>query len=377
MGLAGTRLAFKHGKFWYRHRIKDGVKDKHEDFGSDIKVAKKRAAALNNPTGSYGTVAYWAPLFLADFRLQVKNGDRSQRTFDDYSGYLADGTEIGPDGKERDARGPLLIFFGRMQVQDIRPNHVQSYLDAQEKLGRPVQGNREKACLSSLLSWLLVREDSPIKVNPCMRVSGVKRNEESKRDRYVTHDEFREVFEVATRSERLLMELTYRTLQRPESDIVKWTTAHLAFVDGVRVLSFRQNKTKRLHQVALSESLQKLLPAPSKVVQLAERRNPEPIVRRRDGGFYTYDGLNNMLRRSIAAANVRRAARGIAPMESFGFRDLKGKGATDMYFIDKVPIEQIQQLLGHADSKTTEIYIKARWRHTAQPNNVSLAGNKA
>src|SRR6185312_7480890 len=102
--------------------------------------------------------------------------------------------------------------------------------------------------------------------------SGVVRNEESRRERYVTHDEFREVFTVATRSERMLMELTYRTLQRPESDIVRWTTHNIRFVDGERVLSFRQNKTKRLHQVALSESLQKLLPTPSKVVQLAERR---------------------------------------------------------------------------------------------------------
>ncbi|QOR55233.1 MAG: hypothetical protein SHS37scaffold220_2 [Phage 67_12] len=341
MGLAGTRLAFKRGKFWYRHR----VTDRHEDFGSDIKIAKKRAAALNNPTGSYGTVVYWAPLFLAEFKIRVTNGDRSQRTLDDYTTYFTED-------------GPLLIFFGAMQVQDIKPTHVQSYLNAQEKLARPVQGNREKACLSSLLSWLLVREDSPIKVNPCMRLSGVVRNTESKRDRYVTHDEYREVFAVATRSERLLMEITYRTLQRPESDIIKWTTHNLKHVDGRRALSFKQNKTGRLHQVFLTPELEKLLPAPEKVVSLADRRNAEPLVRKLNGKFYTYTGLYGMLQRSIATANARRAARGLAPMESFGYRDLKGKGATDMYFIDKVPIEGIQQLLGHADSKTTEIYIK-------------------
>jgi hypothetical protein len=88
-------------------------------------------------------------------------------------------------------------------------------------------------------------------------------------------------------------------------------------------------------------------------------------VKRLDGGFYTYDGLSSMLKRSIETANVRRKARGIEPMKSFGFRDLKGKGATDMYFLAKVPIEQIQQLLGHASKTTTEIYIKQRWRETA------------
>ena len=70
---------------------------------------------------------------------------------------------------------------------------------------------------------------------------------------------------------------------------------------------------------------------------------------------------------------MRRKARGIEPMESFGFRDLKGKGATDMYYLAKVPLPQIQQLLGHANQTTTEIYIKARWRETAEPNMVVMA----
>jgi integrase len=58
-------------------------------------------------------------------------------------------------------------------------------------------------------------------------------------------------------------------------------------------------------------------------------------------------------------------------MPSFGYRDLKGKGATDMW-LEGVPIEQIQLLCGHADKGTTEIYIKARWRETATPNMVSV-----
>jgi hypothetical protein len=90
------------------------------------------------------------------------------------------------------------------------------------------------------------------------------------------------------------------------------------------------------------------------------------------GGCYTYDDLSSMLKRSIETANVRRAARGVAPMAPVGYRDLKGKGLTDMYCIDQVSITQIQQLLGHSSATTTEIYIKARWRETAQPKRVSL-----
>jgi hypothetical protein len=34
-------------------------------------------------------------------------------------------------------------------------------------------------------------------------------------------------------------------------------------------------------------------------------------VKKLDGGFYTYDGLSSMLKRSIETANVRRKARGL------------------------------------------------------------------
>ena len=97
-----------------------------------------------------------------------------------------------------------------------------------------------------------------------------------------------------------------------------------------------------------------------------------PLVATLKGEHYTYDGISSMLRRSIAVANVRRKARGIDALESFGYRDLKGKGATDMYYIARLPIEDIQQLPGHANKTTTEIYIKQRWRETAEPNMVVM-----
>lgn len=43
-------------------------------------------------------------------------------------------------------------------------------------------------------------------------------------------------------------------------------------------------------------------------------------------------------------------------------------------WLSGVPIEEIQLLCGHDDSHTTEIYVKQRWRETATPNKVDLAG---
>lgn len=361
LGLAGTRLTFKRGKFWYRHR---GKPERWEDLGADLDAAKKRASRYNDPGEAYGTVAYWMAEFLADFRAKVKAGQRSQRTLDDYIAQA----ELGKDGH----RPPLLIFFGDMFPEDIRPAHVQAYLDRGAEDGRPVPANRERACLSSMLSWLLQRDDCPpaLKVNPCMRGSGVKRNPEAKRERYVDHAEYREVFACAGRAVRLMMELTYRTLQRPDSDILRWDRREVVKVrDSKRVLDFKQGKSKRRMIIAFSADLDALIPAETKVVKLHEA---DPIVRTLDGTFYTYSGLSSMLKRAIAAANKKRQAAGRPLIPSFGFRDLKGKGATDMWLAG-VPIEQIQLLCGHADKTTTEIYVKARWRESVAPNGLQVS----
>jgi hypothetical protein len=75
--------------------------------------------------------------------------------------------------------------------------------------------------------------------------------------------------------------------------------------DGRRKLDFIQNKTGRQHKIALTPALDELIPRPVGNV----RQLREPLVKKLDGGFYTYDGLSSMLKRSIEAANVRRKPR--------------------------------------------------------------------
>lgn len=345
------RTYVRAGTFYYAHRDTG----KWENLGKDHAAACRRADHYNDPTGTYGTMSWFFDQFIINCEQRQAAGDMAKRTVDDYRGAL----------------GYLKPYFGHMLPTAIGPHHVTDYLDIGLKTGRPVRANREKAALSSCLSWMLRNNYGSLKVNPCLQASGVVRNEESPRERYVTHDEYREVWEVATRGERLLMELTYRTLQRPESDIILWTTENLVQEGERRVLAFRQNKTKRVLRVALTDNLEVLLPKGGNVVHLHAK--PEPLLHTRTGGFYRYDSLYTMLQRSIATANVRRKARGVAEMERFGFRDLKGKGATDMWLAGE-PIERIQALCGHAKASTTEIYIKARWRETVEPNAQKIVG---
>lgn len=358
------RVYLRSGTYYYAHR--DG---KWENLGKELDAAARKARLINDPDSRHGTLLYALDLFLEDCerRVALKSTVRgvklAPRTLKDYRDSI--GTDAEPSA--------LRAYLGRdMAPHELTSEKVQRYLTINAADGRPRRANMDRATLSAAYSWMLAQSSAyPLLVsNPCLKSSGVRRNPESKRERYVTHDEYRKVYAAATRSERLLMELTYRTLQRPESDIVTWdmsvvTTDH----EGRRFLAFRQNKTQTRMRIALSPELEALLPTrtPGNVLKLRE-----PLVRRLDGESYTYSGLNSMLHRTIKKINKSRSEAGLEPILPFGYRDLKGKGATDMYYIAKVPIEEIQQLLGHASKTTTEIYIKQRWREAAAPNSVAV-----
>lgn len=356
------RVYPKHGAFYYVHP--DG---RWERLGTDKDAANAKASIYNDPEGLHGTLSYWLDMFIADgerrvaLKSKVKGVKLSQRTLDDYA--EAFGTRENP--------GPVREYWAPPRTPlDVTTDQVQQFLRDEAEAGRPTQGNRRRAALSACFGWLL-REGhvAGLKINPCLRGAGVQRNPEYKRERYVPHDEYNEVYGCANRAVRLMMALTYRTLQRPESDIMLWDRREVVKArDGKRVLEFVQNKTGRPMVIAFSPELDELIP-PDVIVKL---HTPDPLVRRLDGGFYSYDGLCSMLKKAIKAANVKREADARAPISSFGFRDLKGKGATDMWLAG-TPIEQIQALLGHANKTTTEIYVKQRWKEAAQPNTVRTA----
>lgn len=339
------RVYASHGAFYYVHRA-----GRWEKLGTDIAKANERAKLYNDSRGEFGTMIYWLDMFIVDCEARVKAGKLAKRTLEDYA---------------RDIKQLKICFKPPLSPLEIEPSDVQAYLDLGAKDGRPVRANREKACLSACLSWLIrTGKVDNLKINPCMRASGIKRNPESKRERYVSHDEYHDVFAEAPLQVQAMMELTYRTLQRPESDIIYWTLANLPTKDGKRIIRNKQNKTGKTVDIEIAPDLEPLIDSLVGDIPKIGR----PLVCTRVGQQYTYDGLSSMLKRAIAAANKTRLAKGnTVKISSFGFRDLKGKGATDMWQAG-VPIEQIQMLLGHEDKTTTEIYIKQRWRETATSN---------
>lgn len=339
------RMYIRSGTAYYAHRDTG----KWENLGKDITAARKRADHYNDPTGTYGTMRWFLDQFIVHLEQRVAANDLAQRTLDDY----------------RDTLPQLKAFFGDMLPTEVRGEDVARYLEIGAANNRPVRANRERATLSSCMSWMCRSTMGGLQINPCMRHAGVVRNAEAARERYVTNEEYLAVYWRAPPTVKLLMELTYRTLQRPESDIIRWTASALRNKAAERVLHFRQGKTGRLVDILVAGRLEEVLDqAVGEVPQLRQ-----PIVHRRDGDDYTYKGISSMLRRVIV--KVRKEVPALADMDSFGFRDLKGKGATDMWLAG-VEISRIQLLCGHAKASTTEIYIKARWRETAKPNATEI-----
>lgn len=330
-----------HGALWYVHR--DGT---WEHLGTDVGEAKRKANAYNDPGASFGTMTYYLDLFLAACDKRVTAGGMAARTRDDY---------------KRDSE-PLKKFFGKLAPGQVTSKSVQDYLDLGAELNRAVRANRERACLSACLSWLIrTDENCGLKVNPCMRASGVKRNKEKKREVYVEDTWFRAVYDLAPKSVRGFMMLVYRTLQRPD-DIMGWSAKNIVHKDGKRVLRNDQGKTGTIVDIAIDAELDAVI----RELQGAVPSISQPWIHTLKGDPYTYDGLCAIFKR--VQVKVRKS---IPTMPTWGFQDLKGKGATDMWQ-SGVPIEQIQLLCGHRDKQTTEIYIKARWRETATPNSLKI-----
>lgn len=345
------RVYAKHGAFYYHHPAPD---ERWEHLGHDVEKAKRRAGEIaHGMADGFGTVAYYLDEFIKACRARVKLKDLSERTLEDYIDNLP----------------YLKTYFGKMYPVGVEAPNVAEYLDTMKEAGRGVRGNREKACLSACFTWMKRKGHGGVKTNPCI---GVKRNRETKRERYVEDDEMRATLAHAPVQVQALAELVYRTLQRPE-DIIHWTKNNLVDrrVDGnvVKVIRNKQGKTGAMVDIEVTPQIEAALSRTK-----SGKVSGMTLIHRRDGKPYTYDGLCSMLKRQQAKVRkVHKEGKGsLAEMSSWGFYDMKAKGATDMW-LSGVPLEQIQVLCGHDSVTTTEIYVKCRWRGVVAPNKVVVS----
>lgn len=317
------RVYEHHGAF--RFVTRDGCKI---NLGRDYGEAMRKWATLVNPAQEVGTVSSLIDWYLVNvapkkapktYKLNLKEAER-----------LKDG-------------------LGHIPYNQLKPHHVAKYRDARGEKA-PVSANREKALLSHVYTKAM--EQGMVDFNPCR---GVKSNTEKPRERIIEDFEFHAVYGCAEKSIQRLMTLIYRTCQRPE-DLIKAGPASIKRIEyegrQLRVLRITQGKTGKTVDIILAGDLEKLVDE-----HLCGQTVWPTFVHTRAGKKYSYSGLVAMFRRYVSKQGIT----------DFGLYDLKGKGATDMLRAG-IPIERIQQLLGHESITTTEIYLKARLPDVAMPN---------
>ena len=326
------RLYEHHGSYWYRPRY-----DKPINLGRDLVAAKLRWVELDNPASESGSLAA-----LLDWYLVEVAPKKAPRTY-------ADNIKEAVN---------LKSGLGHIPFRELRPHHIATYRDTRA-LDAPIRANREKALLSHVFTKAIER--GWVDLNPC---TGVKRNPEHKRERYIEDEEFWKVYNLAERSVQRMMILIYRTAQRPE-DLLKCGPANIKKVRSgdseIKVLRIIQNKTGATVDVRIEGDLADLVDEclSGKIVH-------SYFVNTRQGKRYTYSGITSMFTRYVKSSLV----------PDFGMYDLKGKAATDM-FRNHVPLEQIQHLLGHKSITTTERYIKARMPSLVDSNKVVMRTNNS
>ncbi|WP_298234893.1 tyrosine-type recombinase/integrase [uncultured Azohydromonas sp.] len=291
----------------------------------------------------------WTPLgrdraaaLLAWARLEGTEPDPSARTFEVVA--LRYAREVIPTKARRTQQDNvkelerLRAVFGRVQIDAIKPHHVRAYMDKRGEAAK-ARANREKALLSHVFNkareWGFTSA-----ANPCQGVKGFK---EAGRDRYVTDDEFRAVWEHAHPAVQDAMDLALLTGQRP-ADVLK--IRHEDVRDGA--LWVVQNKTGARRAIELSGELAALV---ARIEARPRARSGPWLIKDEDGQRLSATTLRSRFDKARRLAGV-----------SFQFRDLRAKAATDTG-----DLAHSQKLLGHTKRDMTEHYVKRRIGEKVKP----------
>lgn len=234
-------------------------------------------------------------------------------------------------------RKTIVTVFGRMRPNAIQPHHVRLFMDklanARGKGGKPANAtaNRHKACLQKICSWAY--QYGQLKLNPC---TGVSKRDEQSRDRYITDQEYQNIYNNAEQACQAAMEIAYLCMARI-SDVVNIKLNQL-LEEGIFI---QQAKTKKKQIKAWSD---RLLIAVKLARALPCKQGIDTIFL-----FNKQDGSKYSVRSIQAQFNKAKNAAGITDCT---FHDLKAKGVSDF----EGTLEEKRESAGHTNIKQTLNY---------------------
>ncbi len=234
----------------------------------------------------------------------------------------------------------LIVVFGSLNIDDIKPVHIYQYLD---KHPHKTTANREIAVLSAVFTkairWGLTER------NPCR---GVERNKETPRDRYITDDELAQLKAVATPFIRAVIDLAYITALR-KGDILKIRLSDIT-EEGL-IITQQKTGAKQCYTwtPALRQAIDNAKALPRRTVISMH------LFSTRSGKPYTTSGFDSVWQRIVKKSGLK----------NLHFHDIRAKSLTDASRLHGK--DHAQAMAGHASVTMTERYIKSRDHQTVQP----------
>lgn len=231
----------------------------------------------------------------------------------------------------------LAQSFGHMEPADLRQPHAIAYRNKRAQR-YPTAANREMELLSHVCTIAVewgIMDSNPLR--------GMRKIRTPPRDRYVTDDEYLQVYSLASPMVQCVMDLALLTGLR-RGDIFLLTRSSVTD-DGLEV---QPGKTKKTTGQRL---LFEWTPALRAVVARALNIQPQVrlhIVCNRRGRPYGKNAFDSAWQRLMK----RAVARGV---EKFEFRDLRRKSASD-----ELSEAVAQKRLGHVSSAITRRVYRVR-----------------
>lgn len=254
--------------------------------------------------------------------------------------FLVEVTPTRAKATQRDDRSGtklLRTFFGKMAPGSIQPFHIYEYLSERAKKAR-VRANREKALLSAVFNFMIRK--GLVSANPCL---GVESLPEYPRERLPERWEIQELLSVAPELLRVYVPFKILTGFR-QGQILALRKDQLKD-DGIHYVQTKRGKRRIMIWTpdlrAAIDAIGKL-PRPVASMYLFCNRKGQP---------YSPDGF-----RSIGHRAMAKALQSTRLSERFTEHDLRAATGTAAFEMGLDP----QELLGHTNSKTTEVYLRGK-----------------
>jgi integrase len=285
----------------------------------------------------------------------------TEKLFDKYFAWQS---SLPKDSEDRKAPGTLkenayeakrlVLSFGKVKPDQIKPVHVYKYLAGRAAQGAPAKANKEVALLSAVLEY--GRRLGELEKNPCR---GIKYNKTKPRDKYVGQGDLDMLMRVARErggayvTVALCLHVAYLTVSRP--DEMRWLVRQGVTEEGIR-LPVGKRKGGEAQRHKLIRWSPELRAAITEALAV-QRTTSIYVFGNTSGQPYTVSGFNTNLRRLMAHCASQAEKDGVT-FTRFTLADMRPSAVTDRM---EEGDEKITDATGHKDGRmVAQVYDRRR-----------------